>query len=288
MKLLARTLSIFAAVLITIPLLNLGAHAAVFPSLIGHRGVGDPWTAELGIPEQSIPAIQWAAAHHADIVEGDAQVSGPDSSGNRTMYMMHDKTLDRTTNGTGGSNTRPWSYISARWLEVPIDKNGNGDPDNTDQHPPSFRSWLAAAKATGKLVFVELKGPYWTKTQVKKYVDEIARQGMQSKVITAGGETKLSYFKSYSSGARSWSVGHIPSTTKVKSVAGSTGYATIELSVAEKNATYVTNLQTAGIKVLVYTLDKPSHYARALPLGAKGWMCDNTDDAWKWLQANGA
>jgi hypothetical protein len=73
---------------------------------------------------------------------------------------------------------------------------------------------------------------------------------MQSKVITAGGETKLSYFKSYSSGARSWSVGHIPSTTKVKSVAGSTGYATIELSVAEKNATYVTNLQTAGIKVL--------------------------------------
>ena len=48
--LLARTLSILTAVLITIPLLNLGAHAAVFPSLIGHRGVGDPWTAQLGIP----------------------------------------------------------------------------------------------------------------------------------------------------------------------------------------------------------------------------------------------
>jgi glycerophosphoryl diester phosphodiesterase len=288
-KHVTRTAVTLAAAIITAPLLNLGAHAATFPTLVGHRGIGDPWTAQLGIPEQSIPAIQWAAAHHADVVEGDVTPSGPDSSGKRTMYMMHDETLERTTNGSGGSNTRPWSYISQRWLEVPIDKDGNGDPDNTNQHPPTFQAWLAAAKATNKIVFVELKNSeYWPNAQVKLYVDEITRQGMKDRVITAGSETKLGYFKSYSSGARSWSVEALPTSTKTKSVVGTGGYTTISLTTAESRPDYVKELQDAGLHVFVYTLDNSGHYARALPLGAYGWMCDNTDDAYKWLQAHGA
>jgi glycerophosphoryl diester phosphodiesterase len=284
-------IGIMASLLITTPLLNLEAHAATYtyPTLVGHRGVGDPWTAQLGIPENSIPAIQWAAGHHADVVEGDVTVSGPEADGSRTMYMMHDSTLDRTTNGSGGSNTRPWSYISQRWLEVPIDKDGNGDPDNTTHHPPSFRDWLAAAKGTGKLVFIELKGSsYWPKEQVKKYVDEVIAQGMMDRVITAGSETKLAYFKSYSSGKRSWSANDYPEVAKVQSVAGSSGYATIELSIAEDRPEYVKQLQDAGVHVFVWTLDNEGHYARALPLEAYGWMCDNTQNAWEWLQANGA
>ncbi|HJV14767.1 MAG TPA: glycerophosphodiester phosphodiesterase family protein [Propionibacteriaceae bacterium] len=277
-KFLARTITVLAVTLITLPLLNLGAHAVTYPTLVGHRGVGDPWTVELGIPEQSIPAIQWAAQNHADIVEGDISVTR-DSK----MVMMHDVTIDRTTNRTGRVRDRDLSYITGAWLEIPVDKDGNGNFDNTSYHPPSFRSWLKAAKATGKLVFVELKGDGWTKSQVKRYVDEVAAQGMKSKVITAGGETRLSYFRSYSSGARSWSVGHFPSTTKVKSVAGASGYATISLAIAEDNIEYVQRLQAAGIKVLVYTLDNAYHYKRALPVGAYGWMCDNTADAHAWL-----
>jgi glycerophosphoryl diester phosphodiesterase len=288
MKTLLRTTAALVAAAVMTSLMQLGAHAATYPSLIGHRGVGDPWTGRLGIPEQSVPAIQWAAAHHADIVEGDVQVSGPDSAGRRTMYMMHDTTLDRTTNGTGDSNTRSWSYISARWLELPVDSNGNGDPDNTSYHPPSFRSWLRAAKATGKLVFVQFRGNYWTKAQVKRYVDEVAAQGMTSRVITAGSETRLSYFRTYSTGKRSFAASELPSLTKVKSVVGSTGYATMALSVAEKNRAYIRALQSEGIKVLVWTLEDEGHYARALPLGADGWMCNSTQDAWEWLEKNGA
>jgi glycerophosphoryl diester phosphodiesterase len=282
MKLLARTLSILAAVLITIPLLNLGAHAVTNPpSLIGHRGIGDPWTVELNIPEQSIPAIEWAAANHADIVEGDVQVTR-----NGGMVMMHDATLDRTTNRTGRVIDRDTSYITAAYLELPVDRDGNGNDDNTSFHPPTFQQWLAACKkATGKLCFVELKeSEHWSRTMVKAYVAEIDRQAMRSRVITAGSETRLSYFSSYSSGARSWSVAHKPSTDKLKSVVGPTGYFTLSLVNAEADPAYVTNLQSAGLKGLVYTLDNPGHYARALPLGFYGWMCDNTGDAWGWLQ----
>lgn len=258
------------------------------PVLAGHRGIGNPWTVTLGIPEESIPAIQYAAAHHADIVEGDASVSGPDANGRRTMFMHHDPDLDRTTNGTGLTNKRPWSYIKTRWLEIPVDINNNNDFDNTDVHPPSFRQWLEAAKATGKRVFVELKGPDWTSTQIKKYTDEVKRQGMVGRVITAGSETKLSHVKSMMvTGKRSWGVSHYPSASKVRSVVGS-GYATIRLAEAEANPSYLRALQTAGVDVFLWTLDNANHYKRALPLGAYGWFCDNTNDAWQWLQEHSA
>ena len=284
-NLMTRFLTILLAGLLLLGFNTPQSHAVTYPTLVGHRGVGDPWTVKLSIPEQSIPAIQWAAAHHADVVEGDVRVSGPDSSGHRVLYMMHDDTLDRTTNGTGGSYTQPWSYISQRWLEIPVDRNGNGDPDNTSYHPPSFVKWLAAAKATRKLVYVELKGEGWTKSLVKQYVDAVTAQGMKTRVITSGGETKLSYFRSYSSGARAWSAGHYPSASKVKSVAS---YATISLAGAEAKPDYVRMLQAEGIKVFIWTLDNSGHYARALPFGAYGWMCDNTQDAWVWLEAHGA
>ena len=83
-------------------------------------------------------------------------------------------------------------------------------------------------------------------------------------------------------GSRSWSVGHFPSPAKVRSVAT---YATISLTNAEERPTYIKTLQdTTGVKVFIWTLDNPAHYERALKLGAYGWFCDNTDDAWTWLQ----
>ena len=104
---------------------------------------------------------------------------------------------------------------------------------------------------------------------VKQYVDAVTAQGMKTRVITSGGETKLSYFRSYSSGARAWSAGHYPSASKVKSVAS---YATISLAGAEAKPDYVRMLQAEGIKVFIWTLDNSGHYARALPFGAYGWM----------------
>jgi hypothetical protein len=64
-------------------------------------------------------------------------------------------------------------------------------------------------------------------------------------------------------------------------------YATISLAGAEAKPDYVKMLQAARIKVFIFTLDNSRHYARALPFGAYGWMCDNTQDAWVWLKTHG-
>jgi glycerophosphoryl diester phosphodiesterase len=257
-----------------------------YPTLVGHRGVGDPWAAQLGIPEESIPAIEWAAAHHADVLEGDVQ-----SSGDGVQYMMHDATLDRTTSGTGSSTGRSWSYIKSKYLELPIDTNGNGDPDNTKWHPPSFSAWLAAAKATGKICFVELKnGPMWDSAEVRKFWSEVKRQGMTGRVIVAGSESDLATVKGAGATKRSMALDPTTpaSSTKIKSVVGSGGYVTLRLTEAEAYPDYVRKLNADGFKVFLWTLTRDEHYARALPFGVYGWMTNNTDDAWTWLQNHGA
>jgi glycerophosphoryl diester phosphodiesterase len=269
------------AVLLLIPGV---ANAAEYPpQLIGHRGIGDPWTVVLNIPEQSIPAVKWAAANHADIIEGDCQQT---ASG--APVMMHDDRLERTTNGTGNVWERSTAYIVGRWLELPVDTNNNGDYDNTPHHPPTCKQWLTAVKATGKMAFIELKnGEQWTQSDVKAYVDMVNSLGMQDRVITAGSELKLSYVKSYSTRIdRSIAVASKPSVTKIKSMVGSGGWATISLTNAEADPAYVKTLDGAGIKVLVYTLDNAGHYARAIRFPFTGWMCDNTGDANAWLEDN--
>lgn len=247
--------------------------------LAGHRGIGDPWAAQLRIPEQSIPAMQFAAAHHADILEGDVQ-----NSSDGVMYMMHDPDLKRTTNGTGSSTGRPWSYIKERFLEIPIDTDGNGDDDNTKYHPPTFRDWLANAKITGKRVFTELKnGPMWSAGEVREYWAEVKRQDMQTRVIVGASEADLDTVKAAGARYLSWGVDHTKSVNRIKGVVGSSGYVTTRLTEAEAHPDWIKSLNAGGVKVLLWTLTRDTHYARALPFDVYGWFCNNTDDAWKWL-----
>jgi glycerophosphoryl diester phosphodiesterase len=254
------------------------------PVLVGHRGIGNPWTIHVGLPEESIPAIQWAATHHAAIVEGDVQ-----RSSDGVMYMMHDPDLKRTTNGSGISVNRPWSYIKDLWLEIPVDTNGNGDDDNTKYHPPSFRSWLAAAKVTGKTAFTELKnGPMWSASEVREFWAEVKRQGMTDRVIVGGSEADNATVRAAGAKRISWGVDHTKSASRIKSVVGSNGYVTTRLTEAEAYPEWLQGLKAAGLKVMLWTLTRDEHYARALPFGAYAWFCNNTNDAWTWLDNHAA
>lgn len=66
--------------------------------IIGHRGSGDsapenPW------PENTLPSIEAAMRHGADGVEVDVRLSA-----DGVLVLMHDGTVDRTTDGAGCVN----------------------------------------------------------------------------------------------------------------------------------------------------------------------------------------
>ena len=62
------------------------------PVLLAHRG----GALEADVPENSLPALRYAVSRGADILEFDLHAT---SDG--VLVLMHDDTLDRTTNGKG-------------------------------------------------------------------------------------------------------------------------------------------------------------------------------------------
>jgi glycerophosphoryl diester phosphodiesterase len=116
--------------------------------IAGHRG------ATVGVDENTLSAFRHARPY-ADILETDVRVTKDGK-----MVIMHDSTLDRTTNCTGKVADRTLAYIKA--CTTP-----------RGQHPPSLRQLLTweAAQAGERELMLELKGN-WTQTRVNGFVNE--------------------------------------------------------------------------------------------------------------------
>lgn len=87
-----------------------------FPMVSVHRGGGEIEN----YPENCIESFSYFAEKMPSIIECDIVMS-KDS----ILYMMHDNTLERTTNGTGNAFQQNWSYVST--LNVK-DNFGNQTP----------------------------------------------------------------------------------------------------------------------------------------------------------------
>lgn len=72
------------------------------------------------------------------------------------FVLMHDATVDRTTNGTGNVIDMTLAEVQALYLKC---KDGQGGSTLTDIHPPSLVEWLEAACMYGMVVDLEFK---WT------------------------------------------------------------------------------------------------------------------------------
>lgn len=118
--------------------------AALAPSAnIGHRGTGLT-RAGHAFPENSIASFQAAMAAGANGIELDVELT---SDGG--LIVMHDDTLDRTTDCSGCVSAYTLEEVQACRL-----LDGNGAP--TDQHPPTLAETYDALPSDA-LVNVELK-----------------------------------------------------------------------------------------------------------------------------------
>jgi glycerophosphoryl diester phosphodiesterase len=76
--------------------------------LVAHRGATTSTVAE-----GTLPSYEYAAAHEADILDGDVRWTkdGSDTDRVGTMIIAHDATLNRVTNCSGKVSSKLWSYI---------------------------------------------------------------------------------------------------------------------------------------------------------------------------------
>ena len=72
-----------------------------YPRWIAHRGAGKL------APENTLAAFRLGAEHGWRMFECDAKLSA-----DGVVFLMHDATLERTTNGAGVGGEQPWSALS--------------------------------------------------------------------------------------------------------------------------------------------------------------------------------
>ncbi|HID23986.1 MAG TPA: glycerophosphodiester phosphodiesterase family protein, partial [Planctomycetaceae bacterium] len=127
------------------------------PAIVAHRG------AMTERPENTIAALRRAAELGAAVVEVDVRISR-----DGRLFLLHDPTLDRTTNGTDPASTRTMAELKQ------LDAGGRFDPKYRGERIPLLREALAACR--GRLdVLLDLKGQGTTYAEV--VAAEVRRSG---------------------------------------------------------------------------------------------------------------
>lgn len=110
--------------------------------VVAHRGC---WK---GTSENSIDAIEACVAFGIDMVEIDVRATR-----DGVLILMHDATIDRTTDGTGKVEELDWAYLRTLHLR---ESAGRGSP-TTARTIPTFEDALRAAKGR-ILINIDAKG----------------------------------------------------------------------------------------------------------------------------------
>ncbi len=125
--------------------------------VVAHRAC---WASEH--PENSLPAISACIALGVDMIEIDVALSA-----DGIPVLMHDKTLDRTTNASGAINQ--YSLKQLRTLRLKT-KTGGKSAELTDSHIPTLKEALLLAKDK-ILINLDIKGQSYD--EVFEVVDEV-------------------------------------------------------------------------------------------------------------------
>jgi glycerophosphoryl diester phosphodiesterase len=134
--------------------------AAKTVMVIAHRGE------HMHHPENTLAAIEAAIGIGADYVELDVRTTADGK-----LVLMHDKTVDRTTNGTGAVSDLTLAQMRA------LDAGVKTGPEFKGTRVPTFDEALKLAQGKIK-IYVDTK-----EADAQLLVDTIARYGMQDQVV---------------------------------------------------------------------------------------------------------
>jgi glycerophosphoryl diester phosphodiesterase len=188
--------------------------------------------------ENSLNAFRAAVDQNADYLEMDVQATKDDR-----FALMHDETIDRTTNGTG-------RIIDKTWDQLQLSRLDDGQPI------PSLGSVLRMAKPTASKVMIELK---WIPTdRFAQLHDLLTWFGTSRVVVNSFSPYVVQHFHD--------AYPDVPTALDVNkpiSVSAAASYGGVMPDYRQSSDTWLAQLQQAGVKTYLWTLDTPttwSHY----------------------------
>jgi len=211
------------------------------PLRIGHRGAAGY------APENTLASLQRAIELGVDLVEFDVRRSADEK-----LVLLHDDTVDRTTDGTGRVESLPLDVL--RGLDA-----GEGE------RIPLLQEALACLNGrTGAMLEIKVPG---IALQVCRTVKVARFRGMM--IVASFIHEELLKVRSVMANAQTLALlKSAPRHPTAFAIKANVTHAGLALNFV--NAGLVQELQAKGINVFVYTVDEPEDIARMKRLGVDG------------------
>ncbi|MEU4112940.1 glycerophosphodiester phosphodiesterase [Kitasatospora sp. NPDC028055] len=229
------------------------------PVVIGHRG------APFNAPENTMASFETALKQGADWLETDVQTTR-----DGVPVLMHDPTVDRTTNGKGAVADLTAAQVAA--LRVTVGPGGA-------QPVPTLEELLARLSTSSATLLMELK---W---QRPEDVTRIARMAAGSRAHIVLYSFSVANLRQAHAVApalpvvliQSGGIAEDPGDLKLDGIALDAGLATAARIAAERKA---------GREVYVWTLDGDEAWQLMTARDADGLITDTPGPARRWVDAN--
>ena len=238
-------------------------HIWPYPRWIAHRGAGKL------APENTLAAFRLGAAHGFRMFECDAKLSA-----DGVVFLMHDATLERTTNGQGIAGDRPWhalsqldagSWHSRAWAGEPL---------------PTLEALARFCLANGHCLNIEIKPTPGKETATGQAVAKLAAQLWQGAQVPP----LLTSFNPDALAAAQAEAPELPRGLLVHSLWEGWLENALELDAVAVVANFalwdaatVALVHGAGLKCLSYTVNAPEVAQQLLDWGTDGIITDRVD-----------
>lgn len=224
-------------------------------------------------PENTLPAVDAALAGGRDFVEIDLQLTA-----DGFPVLMHDATVDRTTDGTGRVRDLTLEQIRA------LDAGSWFAPEHAGTRVPLFSEFTARLAAwPDSTALIELKGR-WEPADLGGVLRSIYLVGVQDRVVFAGfSPVTLRNLRLADPAIPRVFIRRVLPLDPVR-IAQRYGAMAIltRPSAIEDAPDAVAQMHAAGLGLLLYTLNSEDRWQEALALGVDGIVTDEPSalDAW--------
>ena len=242
-----------------------------FPVMvIAHRGFSGE------APENTLAAFQKAIDVGCDMLELDIHLSK-----DREVVVIHDETLERTTNGLGKVTDSTLKELKK------LDAGSRFGPQFSGERIPPLKEVLELAK--GKiLVNIEIKNPTHGQYLITELADrawqEVKKAGMLNQVIFSSFHpASLERIREKDSRSRVAFLYSKP-WESLREVTGGTSYSVLNLRNIHLTKSKIAQIRQAGIQVNVYTVNSEEEMEQFIQWGINGIITNHPDRLIKILQ----
>ncbi|WP_395365759.1 glycerophosphodiester phosphodiesterase [Streptomyces sp. YH02] len=235
-------------------------------SVIAHRG------ASSAAPENTLIAGEVARRGGAVWIENDVQ---PSKDG--VPYVLHDTTVDRTTDGTG-----PIRSLTSTELDA-LDAGSWFAPAFAGTHVPTLEAQLEDLRLRGGKLLLEVKGRH-SYAQVRRIIDLVREQGMSDRVFVQSFDvTHLRYVHEL---APELPLGLLRDTLDTDPVALAEDLHLASYNPSDRALSarpeVVRDLHAVGVAVNVWTVDSPARWKALDALGVDGIITNRPTELGGW------